>query len=181
MRVLGLSACFGVAASVLFAPSTAESANYIAESENYTAASGTYSVWQGDAVILSATPQCSGQLSERVNIAKGTVLLSMVRPRLLASNGNDSRISFDHDRQSQFALDLAGGLTISGTGTYAAFGVTTSAVIKSNVGGNYHAFTLTPASPTISTLALALTGTIDNFMFVTGCTVTFRASYTHRV
>jgi hypothetical protein len=167
MRVLGLSACFGVAASVLVAPSTAESANYI--------------VWQGDAVILSATPQCSAQANERTKIARGTVLLSVVRPASLASNGNDSRISFNHDRQSEFALDLAGGLTISGTGTYAAFGVTTSAVIKANVGGNYRAFALTPPFPGVSTLSLALTGTIDNFMFVTGCTVTFRASYTHRV
>lgn len=145
------------------------------------ASSATYVVWQGDAVILSATPQCAAGANERAKIAKGTVLLSVVRPALIASNGNDSRISFNHDRQGEFALDLAGGLTIAGSGTYTSYGVTSSGVIKANVGGTYGAFALTPPTPTPGTSALTLIGTIDNFMFVSGCTVTFRAGYTLRV
>lgn len=84
MKLMELAAGFGIAASVFIAPSVAESA--------------TYYVWQGDAVVLTATAQCSAGASERTKIAPGTVMLSVVRPALLGSNGNDSRISFNHDR-----------------------------------------------------------------------------------
>lgn len=140
----------------------------------------TYAVWQGAAVITSATGACTAGQTERSRIAAGVTLLSVVRPRLLYSNGNDSRIGFSHDAHSQFALDLAGGLTIAGPGTYAAYGVTPSGVLKTNVGGTYQGFTLTPAAPNIATNFLTLTGTIQNFMFITGCTVTFRAGYSRR-
>ena len=140
----------------------------------------TFVVWQGEAVILTATPQCSADASERTKIGKGTVLKSVVRPAGLASNGSDSRIAFLHDSQSEFALDLAGGLTIAGTGTYAAFGVTTSGLLMANVGGNYSAFALAPASPKVTTVFLKLTGSVDNFMFINGCTVSFRAGYSLR-
>lgn len=78
-------------------------------------------------------------------------------------------------------MDLAGGLTIAGTGTYVAWGVTTSALIGADVGGKYSAFALTPVAPTTNTPSLTLTGTIDDFMFITGCTITFRAGYTARM
>ena len=146
----------------------------------HRAEAASYVVWQGQAVITAATPACSATGVERARIAVGSTLRSVVRPRLLASNGNDSRIAFTHAGQSQFALDLAGGLTIAGTGTYAAYGVTPNGVFKTNVGGQYQAFALTPASPTVATEDLALTGTIANFMFISGCTVSFHAGYALR-
>ncbi len=150
------------------------------------ARAATYVLWQGEAMVTAATPACSGAAPYRNRIGVGSVLKSSVRPRLIADNGNDSRILFVSDAQSLFALDLAGGLTIAGTGTYAAYGVTdydgttTSAPIKANVGGQYQAFALTPASPTATTTFLSLRGTIANFMFINGCQVTFRASYSLR-
>lgn len=144
------------------------------------AEAATYYVWQGEAVVLTSTAQCSTASGERSKIGNGTVLKTVVRPRNLGSNGNDSRLLFTHDSQSLFAMDLAGGLTISGAGTYAAYGANSSGVLKANVGGNYHAFALTPASPTATTPSLTLTGSIDNFMFITGCSVSFRAGYVLR-
>lgn len=152
----------------------------------FDAGAATYVTWQGEAVITAATPQCSAAASEHHRIGVGTVLKSMLRPRLLADNGNDSRVSFIHDAQSMFALDLAGGLTLPGTGTYVAYGVTgydgttTNPPIKANVGGQYQAFALNPPTPAATVAFVTLRGTVSNFMFINGCRVTFRASYTRR-
>jgi hypothetical protein len=144
------------------------------------ALAATYAVWQGTAVITATTSACSAGLNERTRIAPGATFLSVVRPRLLLSNGNNSRIAFNHDADGEFFLVLAGGLTIAGPGTYTAYGVTPSGLLKTNVGGNYQNFTLTPAAPTLTTTFLTLTGAIQNFMFIPGCTVTFRAGYSRR-
>jgi len=145
-----------------------------------TGAEAVNYVWQGEAVVTAATAACSAGTSERTKIAVGTVLKTLVRPRLLGTNGNDSRIAFLHDTQSEFAAALAGGLTIAGAGTFAAYGVTTSGVIKTNVGGTYRAFALSPAAPTTTTPFLSLTGRIEDFMFVSGCDISFRAQYALR-
>lgn len=140
----------------------------------------TYVVWQGQAVVTAAASACSTGIPERARIVAGTVIRTIVRPRLLESNGNDSRIAFNLNARGNFTLALAGGLTLSGVGTYAAYGVSTDGVLRTNVGGQYRAFALSPVSPTKSDTFLTLTGTIDNFMYITGCTVTFRAGYSLR-
>lgn len=152
----------------------------------FAARAATYVVWQGEAVITAASPTCTVNVPERNRIAIGTVLKSMLRPAKLADNGNDSRIAFAHDAQTMFALDLAGGLSLPGTGTYAAYGVTeydaatASPLIKANVGGQYQAFVLNPVSPAATTKFVNLRGTVLDFMFIPGCKVSFRASYSLR-
>ena len=141
----------------------------------------TYYIWQGVAIVDSATAQCSAGASGRSNVIKGAVLTSLVRPKGLGSNGTDSRVSFTLDSDAEFALDLAGGLTISGPGSYAAYGVSSNGLLKANVGGVYSNFALSPSAPTVTTPSLTLTGTLENFMYQTGCTVTFHAGYTSRV
>lgn len=150
------------------------------------ARAATYLTWQGEAVITAASASCTVNVPERDRIAIGTVLKSILRPAKLGDNGNDSRISFVHDTQAMFALDLAGGLTLAGTGTYSAYGVTeydgavASPLIKTNVGGQYQAFTLNPAAPAATTKFVNLKGTVSDFMFIPGCKVTFRANYSLR-
>lgn len=150
------------------------------------ARAATYVVWQGEAAITAASAACSVNVPERSRIAVGAVLKSVLRPALLGNNGNDARISFIHDSQAIFGLDLAGGLNLPGTGTYAAYGVTeysgaaASPLIKANVGGQYQAFALTPAAPAATTKFVSLRGTVADFMFIPGCKVTFRASYSLR-
>lgn len=143
-------------------------------------AAATYVVWQGQSVLTSATLPCSGSGVGRSELRVGSTLQTIIRPRLLASNGNNSRIAFIDRGQSEFALILAGGLTIAGSGTFAAYGVTHGGAFKTNVGGVYRDFALIPAEPALTTPFVRLTGTIDNFMFITGCTVTFRGGYTLR-
>lgn len=158
----------------------------LAFSASVLPASAATVVWQGEAVVTSATAACSAANPYRNRIGVGSILTSVLRPALIGDNGNDSRVSFVNNAHSIFALDLAGGLNLSGTGTYAAYGVTdydgttTAAPIKTNVGGQYQAFTLSPASPTATTTFLKLNGTISNFMFISGCKVTFRAGYSLR-
>lgn len=143
-------------------------------------ASDSLVVWQGVAVVTTTSGTCASSPAGRARVYPGTTLRTVVRPRLLLKNGNDSRIGFSLNGESEFALDLAGGLTISGPGTYAAFGVSPDGLLKANVGGVYSGFALTPAAPTATTPYLKLTGTIQDFMFLTGCTVSFRAGYSLR-
>lgn len=140
----------------------------------------TYVVWQGQSVLTSVTPACSASGVGRSQLFVGSTLMTVIRPRLLASNGNDSRIAFIHGTQAEFALVLAGGLTISGPGTYAAYGVMHGGMFRTNVGGVYRDFSFSPAAPLIDTPFVSLTGTIEKFMFITDCTVTFRGVYTLR-
>lgn len=150
------------------------------------ARAATYVAWQGEAVITTATAACTVNVPERNRIPVGTVLKTVLRPALLGDNGNDSRVSFIHDSRTVFAVDLAGGLNLPGTGTYAAYGVAefdaaaASPLIKTNVGGQYQAFALTPASPAATTKFVTLKGTVSDFMFIPGCKATFRASYSLR-
>lgn len=140
----------------------------------------TYIVWQGQSVVTSATLPCYGSGAGRSEIRIGSTVETIIRPRLLASNGNDSRIAFIDRTQAEFALVLAGGLTISGPGTFVAYGTTYGGAFRANIGGDYRDFAFVPAAPTITTPFVSLTGAIDNFMFVTGCTITFRGVYTLR-
>jgi hypothetical protein len=140
----------------------------------------SYVVWQGNAVVTAANTPCFSGAGEREEIRRGTVLKSIVRPKLLASNGNNSRMAFILNAQSEFALALAGGFNITGSGDYAAFGVTTNGAFKTNVGGTYKNFKLNPSSPTPTDTFLTLTGTINDFMFISGCTISFRAGYSLR-
>lgn len=147
------------------------------------ASAATYYVWQGEAVVTAATAVCSAGSNERVKIGVGSVLKSIVRPKLVpgSSNGNDSRIAFLHDAQSEMALALAAGLAFAGNnGSYAAYGVTPRGQFKTNVGGTYGPFTTSIAAPTTADKFLHLTGTVNDFMFITGCTISFRAGYTLR-
>jgi hypothetical protein len=67
----------------------------------------TYSVWQGDAIVTAASPACTSAASERAKIRRGEVIKTVVRPELLADNGNGSRIAFIHNVQSEFAMSLS--------------------------------------------------------------------------
>jgi hypothetical protein len=134
-------------------------------------------VWQGEAVILSATGTCTFPGDERRNIGVGTVLKSVLRPRLVDNNGNDTRVSFIHDSGALFAIFLPNGAMPSGN--FAAFGATHSGLIVANRFGTYSGFRQTP--PTLTTQTFAqLNGTAEDFMFLDGCSATFRATYSKR-
>lgn len=135
-------------------------------------------VWQGDARVEQATPDCTAQTAERRKIAVGSVLRTVLRPRNLSNNGPDTRVSFMHDSQANFVLFLPGGAMPKGTA--AGWGSGHDAIIVGNKGVLYRTFKQAPASPAANTVFIELTGEIDDFMFIPGCTVRFRAEYTPR-
>jgi len=135
-------------------------------------------VWQGDARIEAATPNCSGASAERRRIAVGSVVRTILRPKNLDNNGPDTRVSFLHDSQANFVLFLPGGAMPRGTA--AGWGSGHDAIIVANRGVLYRAVRQTPAAPDLATVFIELSGEIDDFMFIPGCTVRFSASYTPR-
>jgi hypothetical protein len=138
---------------------------------------GAVTVWQGIATITAATPACSGASSERLKIGIGTNLRTVLRPKNVADNGPDTRVSFVHDGQANFAIFLPGG---SAAGTYAAFGANYNGMIMANEAAAYRGVTLTPRKPTDENAFVTAAGAIDNFMFIKNCTVSFTAAYALR-
>lgn len=133
-------------------------------------------VWQGDAVIDSATAQCNTELS--IEPASDRVLRSVLRPLNLSDNGVNTTVTFQSNQLAMFALVLDHGAMPSGTA--AAFGNNASGVIKANVGISYSNFVQVPAVIGTGNVNVTLSGTVNDFLYVPGCTVTFRAAYTKR-
>lgn len=134
-------------------------------------------VWQGVATITSASPACDGAASERRAVGVGTNFRTMLRPKGIADNGDDTRVSFVHDGQANFVIFLPGGAV---NGTYVAFGANYNGMIVANKGGTYRRLALTPKAPAATEPFVTATGTVQDFMFIEGCTVTFDAAYSLR-
>ncbi|HZR80648.1 MAG TPA: hypothetical protein VFD92_06095 [Candidatus Binatia bacterium] len=135
-------------------------------------------VWQGEAVILQASGCNAPANDERRNVGVGTVVKSVLRPRLVSDNGNDTRVSFTHDSGALMAIVLPGGAMPAATS--AAFGATHSGLIVANRGVDYIGFAQTPRTITSDDVFVRLTGSLEDFLFIDGCSVTFRATYTKR-
>jgi hypothetical protein len=133
-------------------------------------------VWQGDAVIDSASGNCNADVAIRP--AAGRVLRSVLRPKNIDENGVNTTVTFLANQMTMFAMVLDRGAMPSGTA--AVFGNDSSGVIKANVGVRYNSFVQDPAVVVPATENVTLRGTIKDFLYVSGCDVTFRAAYSKR-
>lgn len=131
-------------------------------------------------MVTSATAACSAG-TPRTRIAAGTVLKTVLRPVSAdPSNVSPDRIAFIHDTQSEVLLLLKNGLAYTGTtGSATAMGVTHYGVAKTAT-TTYGPMKISVAKPATTNGFLKVGGTVNNFMFITGCTVTFRAGYVER-
>jgi hypothetical protein len=134
-------------------------------------------VWQGEAVVTSASGNCTFPGDERRNISVGTVLKSVLRPRALDNNGGNTRISFVHDLGAMFVMVLQ---DTGPNGDYALVGVTHSGLLRKNGLAGFANFSLTPSNMTTDTVFVRASGRVEDFMFLSGCDATFRASYSKR-
>lgn len=134
-------------------------------------------VWQGTATVTAASPACQSAVTERTTIDVGTVLRTVLRPKGVSDNGEEARLSFVHDGQASFVIFMPGG---AASGTYSAFGANHRGLIMANRSGAYRRLVLSPRAPTASTEFLTASGSVQDFMFIEGCTVTFDAAYTLR-
>lgn len=135
-------------------------------------------VWQGEAVITQASGCNAPANDERRNIGVGTVVKSVLRPRAVSDNGNDTAVSFTHDSGALFAIVLPAG--VMPAATYASFGATHSGLIVATRSAEYVGFSMNPPTVTSSDVFVRLAGSLEDFMFIDGCIVTFRATYTKR-
>jgi hypothetical protein len=134
-------------------------------------------VWSGEVVVIAAGSQCRNPSDERRNIDVGTVLKSVFRPRRIDDNGADTLISFSHDAGAVFVMDVGFARP---NGKYSRLGVTYSAVGPTNLLRDYTSLQIVPVNVSATTEIVRISGNVEDFMFIPGCTVTFRAAYVRR-
>jgi hypothetical protein len=132
-------------------------------------------VWQGEAIIDNASANCANIPSAALKA--DSVLKSVIKPKDIPGNtGGKHVVSFIGDGIAVFAIVFNN----FPNGNGAAFGHTSSGVLKANVTTAYSSMQISPANPQIGTLDIVLRGTIRDFLFVPNCDVTFRVVYTKR-
>lgn len=152
-------------------------ASFVGGSLLFAAAASAVTAWQGEAVVTTASGTCTFPGDERRNISTGTVLKSVFRPRAIDNNGGNTRISFVHDSGAMFVMVLQ---DTGPNGDYAKVGVTHSGLLIKGGLADFASFQQVPATVTVDTVFVRVSGTVEDFMFLNGCNATFRASYTKR-
>jgi hypothetical protein len=132
-------------------------------------------VWQGEAIIDSASSACDSD-ADVGPLPK--VIRSVLRPKNVDVNGENTNVVFLANQLALFMLILDHGAMPKGTGV--AFGNDYSGVIKANVGIKYSNFQQKPATPDATTEEISLQGDIKDFLYIKNCDVSFRAAYTRR-
>lgn len=133
-------------------------------------------VWQGEAVIDTASAECSADVA--IGPKANRVLKTVLRPKNLSDNGINTTVTFIANQTTMFAMVLNQGTMPAGVAR--VFGNDSSGVIKANVGVPYSTFVQNPPSIALTTENVTLRGTISNFLYISGCTVTFRTAYSKR-
>lgn len=140
-------------------------------------AASALTVWQGEAVVTTASGTCTSPGDERRNISTGSVLKSVFRPRVVDNNGPNTRISFVHDSGAMFVMVLE---NTGANGSYGKVGVTHSGLLVKGGLADFSSFQQVPATVTEDTVFVRVSGRVEDFMFLSGCDATFRASYSKR-
>jgi hypothetical protein len=144
-------------------------------------AASAITVWQGEAVVIAASASCAFPGDERRSIGVGTVLKSIYRPRAVDDNGPTTRLSFIHDSGAMFVMIIDGNLgPPAPNGDFTGFGATHSGLIIANSFAGYAGYAQTPATVTAGRDFVTVNARVEDFMFLSGCDATFRASYTKR-
>lgn len=151
-------------------------ATAIAAASLLATAANAATVWQGEAVIDSASAACAAIPS--APIRTDTVMKTVLKPKNIAGNDNNTHVSFIANDLALMMITLNHGQMPSGNA--AGFGTTASGLIAANVTTAYTQFVQTPATILAGTPNVRLQGRITDFLFVNGCDITFRAAYSKR-
>ena len=128
-------------------------------------------VWQGDMFITAATTACAAD-----GITANDFLRAVYRPRNLADNGVDTKLSLIGSRNAQRYFVANAPLT--GTGNYEGILITSRANFQSWT-GTFSGATVTP-TPTATTQTIVVKVTFKNYGDIVGCTATLKGSLGHR-
>jgi hypothetical protein len=139
------------------------------------AALAAASVWDGFATVTAATTKCSGVSGA----APGDTHVSVFRPKIASTEG-PTFLSFVFLRGAvtQENTSEATVHQMNGLGNYSGFLVGSHAAF-SQYTGTYD-ITLFPAVITAETPSVTINGTINNFLNVSGCDVSFVGTYAER-
>ncbi len=123
--------------------------------------------WQGDVFLKTATGPCEAQ-----GITADTFYRGIYRPANIDDNGTSMELAF---------IGTRGAFHFEKTGAFAN-GSWTSAAISARAHLFSYTATVTaaksaPASPTMTTQAITLSGKIANYFGAAGCTVTFIGTF----
>lgn len=140
-----------------------------------SAASAANSVmWDGVMQFVSQTAQCGTQFFNKSDTAR-----SRYRPRLVSG---DPRSAFTHylgHDHSMLITNASPTAQFSGSGNYSNRGIDNFAQFSPTQTGAY-TFTQSPATITASTDFVTLSGHIDNYANIAGCSLTFRGIYVRK-
>ena len=140
------------------------------------AAADTQAALEGFMTVTSSTG-CSGI----GRTGAGSTNVSMYRPKIKSTDTN-TFVSLIQTRAA-IAFQNSSETTIkqmNGSGNYGGSGINGRGKAFSYT-GTYSNFKVTPSPVTASTTNVMITGTINNMWSVTGCNVTFKATYTKRI
>jgi hypothetical protein len=140
-------------------------------------AADTQTAWEGFLTVTSSTAKCSGV----GGTGKGSTNVSMFRPKIKSTDTNTflsliqtrAAIAFQNTSESTVKQ-------MNGSGNYTGSGINGRGKAFSYT-ATYTNFKVTPSPVTAATTNVMVTGTINNMWFVSGCNVTFKATYTKRI
>lgn len=133
-------------------------------------------IWDGTIAFTALTPQCAP-----IGIDTDTTD-ALYRPHLTAGDPNAAVIV--HDSNQGHLVQVQAATTtpqMNGTGlSYDGSFYVPSTGLTQTWTGTY-SFTVTPATVTAATTFVKITGTIENFANIAGCTLTIKGGFLRRL
>ena len=125
--------------------------------------------WDGALRVESETAQCNGQF-----ITEGSVR-ARLHPKTDADEPPSSFTRFGTGETVFVQKDGSG--QFNGTGSYEIYSIAAGQFSGGNANNKTYNLTQAPAAITSSTVFVTLSGTLNNYADINGCTITIRGSF----
>ena len=145
-----------------------------------TGPASAMTIWLGDSVAESATPECEGVLGVNINTSDYVKWGSVFHPGDLAGNDLDSRLTF-RNAYVDFVARVPGDVGTSTPGVFAVQAIYTGHTMNglgdiAKRSGRVTSVTMSPA-PGPAVTFINMTIRLTNALSTPGCTITFRGVY----
>jgi hypothetical protein len=126
--------------------------------------------WDGAMTVESETAQCNGQF------ATASGVQARFHPNTAAGEPPSSFTRFNGAVETIFVQKDGAG-QFNGTGFYELYSISAGQFTGGNANNKSYNLTQTPAAITSSTTFVTLSGTLNNYADILGCTITIRGSF----
>jgi len=142
------------------------------------AANSPLIVWQGSVTVTATTAAC-----DAIGVSTGDLITSVYRPRLVADEPS-SAVTFILGRAAHIFYRKTGPDQMTGNGDFTGQFINSRGTSIPNsqtasFTGQYK-FTVKPATITAATKSITITGQVNSYFNVSGCTVKFVGAYQPR-